>query len=109
MAPVEPPKCNVHGEPAKLYTVNKPGPNKGKTFFLCSRYVLLAQGFRIIVPPSRADRYLFLPFSSISLPLRSTPLAFLFFFFAFVFFLAYPLVYAYDPPLNPPIHIHSPY
>lgn len=39
MAPVEPPKCNVHGEPAKLYTVNKPGPNKGKTFFLCSRPV----------------------------------------------------------------------
>ncbi|KAG6332090.1 hypothetical protein ID866_7000 [Astraeus odoratus] len=39
MAPIEPPKCNVHGEPAKLYTVNKPGPNKGKTFFLCSRPV----------------------------------------------------------------------
>ncbi|KAL4062343.1 Endonuclease/exonuclease/phosphatase [Scleroderma citrinum] len=39
MTPVEPPKCNVHGEPAKLYTVNKPGPNKGKTFFLCSRPV----------------------------------------------------------------------
>ena len=51
MAPVEPPKCNVHGEPAKLYTVNKQGPNKGKTFFLCSRYVLapLASSFRLSV------------------------------------------------------------
>ncbi|KAI6010944.1 Endonuclease/exonuclease/phosphatase [Pisolithus orientalis] len=39
MAPIEPPKCNVHGEPAKLYTVNKPGPNKGKTFYICSRPV----------------------------------------------------------------------
>jgi AP endonuclease-2 len=40
MAPVQPPKCTVHGEPAKEYTVNKPGPNKGKTFFICSRYVI---------------------------------------------------------------------
>lgn len=39
MAPIQPPKCTVHGEPAKEYTVNKPGPNKGKTFFICSRYV----------------------------------------------------------------------
>jgi AP endonuclease-2 len=39
MAPVQPPKCTVHGEPAKEYTVNKPGPNKGKTFFICSRPV----------------------------------------------------------------------
>ena len=39
MAPIQPPKCNVHGEPAKEYTVNKPGLNKGKTFFICSRYV----------------------------------------------------------------------
>ncbi|KAI0369805.1 DNase I-like protein [Pilatotrama ljubarskyi] len=38
-APVQPPDCLVHGEPTKLYTVNKPGPNKGKTFFLCSRPV----------------------------------------------------------------------
>lgn len=38
LAPVEPPKCAVHDEPAKLYTVSKSGPNKGKTFFLCSRY-----------------------------------------------------------------------
>ncbi|KAI9062637.1 DNase I-like protein [Trametes sanguinea] len=38
-APVQPPKCYVHGEPAKMYTVNKQGPNKGKTFFLCSRPV----------------------------------------------------------------------
>ncbi|KIJ65299.1 hypothetical protein HYDPIDRAFT_111231 [Hydnomerulius pinastri MD-312] len=39
MAPVQPPKCAIHGEPAKEYTVNKPGPNKGKTFFICSRPV----------------------------------------------------------------------
>ncbi|KAI0925071.1 hypothetical protein AcW2_005766 [Taiwanofungus camphoratus] len=38
-APVQPPKCTVHGEPTKLYTVNKQGPNKGKTFYICSRPV----------------------------------------------------------------------
>ncbi|KAI0358310.1 DNase I-like protein [Trametes cingulata] len=37
--PVQPPNCLVHGEPTKMYTVNKPGPNKGKKFFLCSRPV----------------------------------------------------------------------
>lgn len=35
--PVQPPKCLVHGEPAKKFTVNKPGPNKGRTFYVCSR------------------------------------------------------------------------
>ncbi|KAH0582387.1 hypothetical protein H2248_010331 [Termitomyces sp. 'cryptogamus'] len=39
MAPVQPPKCIVHGEPAKELTVTKPGPNKGKKFFICSRPV----------------------------------------------------------------------
>ncbi|KAG1901821.1 Endonuclease/exonuclease/phosphatase [Suillus fuscotomentosus] len=39
MAPIQPPNCLVHGEPAKEHTVNKPGLNKGKTFFLCSRSV----------------------------------------------------------------------
>lgn len=39
MAAVQPPNCLIHGEPAKEHTVNKPGPNKGKTFFLCSRPV----------------------------------------------------------------------
>lgn len=39
-APVKPPNCTVHGEPARRYTVNKPGPNKGRTFYLCSRYGL---------------------------------------------------------------------
>ncbi|OJA15578.1 hypothetical protein AZE42_09003 [Rhizopogon vesiculosus] len=39
MTPIQPPHCIIHGEPAKEYTVNKPGPNKGKTFFLCSRPV----------------------------------------------------------------------
>lgn len=38
--PLKPPKCIVHGEPTKELRVNKPGPNKGKTFFICSRYVL---------------------------------------------------------------------
>lgn len=37
LAPVQPPKCIMHGEPAKEYTVNKPGPNKGKKFWICSR------------------------------------------------------------------------
>ncbi|KAG6826317.1 hypothetical protein H0H92_000334 [Tricholoma furcatifolium] len=37
MAPIEPPKCAVHGEPAKEMTVTKAGPNKGKKFFICSR------------------------------------------------------------------------
>ncbi|EGN95339.1 hypothetical protein SERLA73DRAFT_171084 [Serpula lacrymans var. lacrymans S7.3] len=39
LAPVQPPKCLVHGEPAKEFTVHKPGPNKGKNFFICSRPV----------------------------------------------------------------------
>ncbi|KAG1736699.1 hypothetical protein EDD22DRAFT_787450, partial [Suillus occidentalis] len=39
MAPIQPPNCFVHGEPAKENTVHKPGPNKGKTFFLCARPV----------------------------------------------------------------------
>ncbi|KZP01650.1 DNase I-like protein [Calocera viscosa TUFC12733] len=30
------PKCSGHGLPAKEFTVNKPGPNKGKHFYLCS-------------------------------------------------------------------------
>ncbi|KAI0046514.1 DNase I-like protein [Auriscalpium vulgare] len=38
-APVPPPKCAVHGEPAKEFRVNKPGPNKGKVFYVCSRPV----------------------------------------------------------------------
>ncbi|KIJ55262.1 hypothetical protein M422DRAFT_199375 [Sphaerobolus stellatus SS14] len=38
-APIQPPKCTVHGETCKQYTVGKPGPNKGKTFFICSRPV----------------------------------------------------------------------
>ncbi|KZV72460.1 DNase I-like protein [Peniophora sp. CONT] len=38
-APVQPPKCNVHGEIAKEFRVNKPGPNKGKAFYVCSRPV----------------------------------------------------------------------
>ncbi|TDL23804.1 DNase I-like protein [Rickenella mellea] len=38
-APLKPPNCMIHREPAKEFTVNKPGPNKGKTFFICSRPV----------------------------------------------------------------------
>jgi AP endonuclease-2 len=37
LAPVKPPLCEVHGEPTKELTVNKPGPNKGKNFFICAR------------------------------------------------------------------------
>jgi AP endonuclease-2 len=40
-APLPPPLCTVHGEPAKKLTVTKQGPNKGKTFFICSRFVLI--------------------------------------------------------------------
>ncbi|KAF8074516.1 Endonuclease/exonuclease/phosphatase [Lyophyllum atratum] len=39
LAPVQAPKCVIHGEPAKELTVTKPGPNKGKKFFICSRPV----------------------------------------------------------------------
>jgi len=34
-----PPLCAVHREPTKEFRVNKPGPNKGKTFYLCARPV----------------------------------------------------------------------
>ena len=34
-----PPLCTVHREPAKEFRVNKPGPNKGRTFYLCARPV----------------------------------------------------------------------
>jgi AP endonuclease 2 len=37
LAPIQPPKCVVHREPAKELTVTKQGPNKGKKFFICSR------------------------------------------------------------------------
>ncbi|KII87135.1 hypothetical protein PLICRDRAFT_176924 [Plicaturopsis crispa FD-325 SS-3] len=39
MAPIQPPRCTGHNEPTKELTVNKPGPNKGKNFFICSRPV----------------------------------------------------------------------
>ncbi|KAF9480360.1 DNase I-like protein [Pholiota conissans] len=39
LAPTQAPLCTVHQEPAKEFTVNKPGPNKGKKFFTCSRPV----------------------------------------------------------------------
>lgn len=39
LAPIQPPKCSRHNEPAKELTVTKPGPNKGKNFFICSRPV----------------------------------------------------------------------
>ena len=37
LAPIQPPKCLVHREPAKELSVTKQGPNKGKKFFICSR------------------------------------------------------------------------
>jgi AP endonuclease-2 len=36
---IPPPLCTVHQEPAKEFRVNKPGPNKGRTFYLCARPV----------------------------------------------------------------------
>ncbi|KAK0557818.1 Class II abasic (AP) endonuclease [Tilletia horrida] len=33
------PKCSLHGEPAKAWTVNKPGKNHGRKFWLCARQV----------------------------------------------------------------------
>lgn len=35
------PKCKVHNEPCKEYRVNKPGPNQGRRFYLCSRYIFI--------------------------------------------------------------------
>lgn len=40
LAPIPPPCCVVHNEPGKELTVTKTGPNKGKRFFICSRYCL---------------------------------------------------------------------
>lgn len=37
LAPMQRPKCIVHGEPAKELTVTKQGVNKGKRFFICAR------------------------------------------------------------------------
>ena len=37
LAPIQPPKCIVHGEPTKELTVTKQGANKGKRFFICAR------------------------------------------------------------------------
>jgi AP endonuclease 2 len=37
--PIPPPLCTIHGEPAKEFRVNKPGPNKGRKFYLCARPV----------------------------------------------------------------------
>ena len=33
------PSCPKHGEPGKLFTVNKAGPNRGRKFYVCSRPV----------------------------------------------------------------------
>jgi AP endonuclease-2 len=37
LAPIQPPKCLIHRELAKEFTVTKQSPNKGKKFFICSR------------------------------------------------------------------------
>lgn len=54
--PVQPPKCTVHGEPTKQYTVNKTGPNKGRKFYLCSRYASVRQLTRMMVSDSAFSR-----------------------------------------------------
>lgn len=38
-APKQPPLCYTHQEPARAWTVNKPGPNHGRKFWMCSRPV----------------------------------------------------------------------
>ncbi|KAM0755519.1 DNase I-like protein [Meredithblackwellia eburnea MCA 4105] len=38
-APKAVPKCDGHGEPSTVWTVNKSGINKGRRFYLCSRPV----------------------------------------------------------------------
>ncbi|GAA5922359.1 hypothetical protein JCM1841_003082 [Sporobolomyces salmonicolor] len=39
LAPKSAPLCDGHNEPSKLLTVNKPGINKGRRFYLCARPV----------------------------------------------------------------------
>jgi AP endonuclease-2 len=36
-AKTEAPRCPMHDEPAKAFTVNKTGPNKGRAFYVCAR------------------------------------------------------------------------
>lgn len=36
---VQPPRCYVHNEPTRSFRVNKQGPNRGKEFYICSRWV----------------------------------------------------------------------
>lgn len=49
MAPLVAPLCTVHGEPTKELTVNKPGPNKGKKFYVCSRFVVARRSIPQII------------------------------------------------------------
>ncbi|KAL1755499.1 Endonuclease/exonuclease/phosphatase [Schizophyllum commune] len=39
LAAPPPPRCYVHDEPAREFTVNKKGENKGRAFYVCSRPV----------------------------------------------------------------------
>jgi AP endonuclease-2 len=55
-AKVEPPRCTVHDEPAKEFTVNKTGPNKGKTFFVCARLVLPYDSSASLTPSLQTSR-----------------------------------------------------
>ena len=38
-SPIPAPRCRLHNEPARAWTVNKPGPNHNRKFWLCSRPV----------------------------------------------------------------------
>ena len=38
-SPQPPPLCRNHSEPCRAWTVNKPGPNHGRKFWLCNRPV----------------------------------------------------------------------
>jgi AP endonuclease-2 len=37
--PPPPPRCKVHNEPCKMMTTKKNGINRGRSFWVCSRYV----------------------------------------------------------------------
>ncbi|WFD34278.1 DNA-(apurinic or apyrimidinic site) lyase [Malassezia cuniculi] len=51
-----PPKCTFHREPARIWTVNKPGPNQGRKFWLCARPVGPGYKERARTPESRGFR-----------------------------------------------------
>ncbi|SGY35282.1 BQ5605_C002g01747 [Microbotryum silenes-dioicae] len=45
------PLCDVHQEPARLWTVNKSGINKGRRFYLCASGMLICGAFVMLCRP----------------------------------------------------------